>query len=167
MLDILLNNLNLVFTNKESLFGLILPFTLSIFFMIFDFIKKKTCSRKVIISLCFILSIVTSSITIKYGLNSFGQIESLSFSSLSPLFIGFYIWYTREKVSFFLVFYFTFFSSLIVDLIYAPNSIDNFLYGIGGAGFFDGLLVVPIIYTITFIVFDIIKNKNNKDNLLF
>jgi hypothetical protein len=167
MLDILFTNLNWVFTNKESLLGLALPFTLSIFFIAFDFIKNKTGSRKIIISFLFILCTVTSAATVKYELNSFGKIDSLSFSSLSPLFIGFYIWHTREKVSFFLVFYFTFFSSLIIDLIYAPNSIGNFLYGIGGAGIYDGLLLVPIIYTITFVFFDVIRVKNNRDSLLF
>lgn len=167
MIEILLHNLNVVFTHTESLLGLVLPFALSVCFILFDLIKNKTYSQKSLIAILFILSIAASSATVTYGLNASGQINSLSFSSFSILFVGFYVWYTKEKVSFFFMFYFTFFSSLIVDLIYAPTSIEKFLYGIGGAGLGDGLLLIPLIYTITFIIFDFFRSKNNKDNLLF
>lgn len=167
MIEILYENIITSSSNKETITGLVIPFLVSFFALIFDKSLLSYNIKKIsLLMFLFFITIIINLITVKYSFNDFGNIESLTFSSVAILSLGFFILYTKDEISLQMVFYFTFFSSLITDIIAAPNTFDNFLYGIGGAGIFDGLFLIPIIYTITIFMFNFSRYKRNKKLIL-
>lgn len=164
-MDTLLNNLYIVFTHKEPLMGLILPFFISIIFLFNDSLKKERVFNFSIITFLFFSTVLLNLFTVEYHFEN--GIEFMSFTSFSILFVWFYLFYTKQKISLGFVFYFSFFTSLVTDIIAAPNPPEELLYGIGGAGLFDGLLLIPIIHSICFYIFNYVRLNQKAKEILY
>ncbi|WP_163936209.1 hypothetical protein [Paraferrimonas sp. SM1919] len=159
--EALSNNILHVINDQQSLIGLGLPFCLSLLFLSFD--KNKIHNHLNIIIL-FVVTVLINSLTVH--LENDSGLVSLSFTSFAIFTLAAYAWYNATALSVYKVFYFTFFSSLLTDILAAPNNYHRFLDGIGGAGWGDGLLLIPLIYTLTFILLDMLRRLQMKPALL-
>jgi hypothetical protein len=159
--EILLKNIGYVTGSNEQLIGFLLPFVIAMVLLVCDRHKIK---YKGLYLLLFLFTISANFLSVEYIIAD--GMESLTFTSFSILSLGLYVYATGEKISVHSTFYFPLFTSVITDIIAAPNDLINFLYGIGGAGHLDGLLLIPSIYAFTFIVFNSVRIHQEQDRLL-
>lgn len=160
--DIFLDNIIFSITRENTFLGLWIPLILSTFFLIFNIYKTKIIDIK-ILSFFFVTlffnylttRIITDEITV-----------SLTFSDFSMISLLVYFSIFKEKLKLTTVFYFSFFANLIVDIIAAPNDWSHFLYHIGGAGLFDGLIIHPLVSVITFYTLNKYRKINKKETFI-
>lgn len=161
IIDIITKNFYYSFFNLNTFIGFWTPFFISILLLFFD-IKKRKKFFSYSIFCIFILNLLLNGFSAKLTYEN-GYL-SLSFIDLSLFFLLFILFF-HKNISVFFPFYYCFFINFINDIIFSPNKYDEFLFNIGGAGLFDGLLIHPFITFITFYLFNFIRLKTNKKTI--